>query len=110
MPGVTAHSELELTEDLATLSSMAMWFLFGATVSYLAEIGLPGWEVFVFVAAALTVLRIVPIRLFLLGSDLPTEIDVRSPFSAHAERHRSSSVSWPGAASPTSTTHLWCCM
>lgn len=108
--GVTAHSELELTEDLATLSSMAMWFLFGATVSYLAEIGLPGWEVFVFVAAALTVLRIVPIRLFLLGSDLPTEIDVRSPFSAHAERHRSSSVSWPGAASPTSTTHLWCCM
>ncbi|WP_169918149.1 cation:proton antiporter domain-containing protein [Rhodococcus zopfii] len=70
--GVTAHSELELTEDLATLSSMAMWFLFGATVSYLAEIGLPGWEVFVFVAAALTVLRIVPIRLFLLGSDLPT--------------------------------------
>lgn len=70
--GTSAHSELELTEDLATLSSMAMWFVFGATVSYLAGIGLPEWEVFVFVAAALTVIRIVPIRLCLIGSDLPT--------------------------------------
>lgn len=70
--GTLDESELELAEDLATLSSMAMWFLFGATVSYLFDLGLPGWEVFVFVAAALTVLRIIPIRLSLLGSDLPT--------------------------------------
>ncbi|WP_420750600.1 cation:proton antiporter [Rhodococcus sp. O3] len=65
-------SELELAEDLAGLSSMAMWFLFGATVSYLFGIGLPGWYVFVFVAAALTVIRITPIRLALIGSDLST--------------------------------------
>lgn len=67
-----SESELELAEDLATLSSMAMWFLFGAAVSYLFELGLPGWEVFVFAAAALTIVRIVPIRLSLLRSDLPT--------------------------------------
>jgi len=66
-----SESELELAEDLATLSSMAMWFLFGATVSYLFELGLPGWEVFVFAAAALTIIRIVPVRLSLLGSNLP---------------------------------------
>ena len=78
--GVTFHaarnsktidaSELELAEDVATLSSMAMWFLFGATVSYLVAIGLPGWQEFVFVLAALTIIRAVPVALSLIGSDL----------------------------------------
>ena len=78
--GVTFHaarnsktidaSELALAEDLATLSSMAMWFLFGATVSYLVAIGLPGWQVFFFVLAALTIIRVAPVALSLIGSDL----------------------------------------
>ncbi|MFJ6262802.1 cation:proton antiporter domain-containing protein [Rhodococcus erythropolis] len=63
-------SELELAEDLAALSSMAMWFLFGATVSYLVAIGLPGWQEFVFVLAALTIIRGAPVALSLIGSDL----------------------------------------
>lgn len=81
--GVTFHaarnsktiesSELELAEDLATLSSMAMWFLFGATVSYLVGIGLPGWEEFAFAVAALTIIRVIPITLSLIGSDLPRQ-------------------------------------
>ncbi len=62
-------TELAMVEDLAVLSSTAMWFVFGATVSYLIGVGLPGWEIVVFVAAALTVVRILPTRLALLGSD-----------------------------------------
>ncbi|WP_420751348.1 cation:proton antiporter [Rhodococcus sp. O3] len=69
--GTLDESELELAEDLAILSSMAMWFLFGATVSYLFELGVPGGEVFVYAAVALTALRIIPVRFSLLGSDLP---------------------------------------
>lgn len=63
-------SELELTEDLAVLSSMAMWFIFGATVSFLIGIGLPEWQLIVYAIAALTVVRILPILLSLVGSDL----------------------------------------
>ncbi|MGN7131723.1 cation:proton antiporter domain-containing protein [Rhodococcoides corynebacterioides] len=62
-------TELAMVEDLAVLSSTAMWFVFGATVSYLIGVGLPGWEIVVFVAAALTVVRILPTRLALLRSD-----------------------------------------
>ena len=71
--GATGHSELEATEDLATLSSLAMWFLFGATITYLVGVGLPDWEVFAYVAAALTIIRILPIRTALIGSTLPRQ-------------------------------------
>ncbi|WP_372461129.1 cation:proton antiporter domain-containing protein [Rhodococcus yananensis] len=66
------RSELTSTEDLGALSSMAMWYLFGATLTYLAGFGLPDWEVFVYVAAALTVVRMLPIGAALIGSNLPS--------------------------------------
>lgn len=68
--GEIAHHEVELTEDVATLASDVMWLVLGilsvVTVSVLFS-----WRVLVFSLAALTVVRIVPVLLALLGSRVP---------------------------------------
>ncbi|MEV0244967.1 cation:proton antiporter [Nocardia sp. NPDC050712] len=63
------HRELELIDDVGFLLTIVMWFAFGAVAVYiLGEIG--DWRLWLFCAAVLTVLRIVPIALSLIGSRL----------------------------------------
>ncbi len=67
--GEAAHREVELSEDVAALASYVMWFVLGVcSVLVLGAVG--SWPVLVFGLAALTVLRIVPVVLALLGSSL----------------------------------------
>lgn len=65
------EGDLELIDDCATIGSLAMWFLFGAVIPYLFGIGLPPFGFFAFAVAALTVVRIVPVHLALVGSAVP---------------------------------------
>ncbi|ADG78003.1 Sodium/hydrogen exchanger OS=Tsukamurella paurometabola (strain ATCC 8368 / DSM / CCUG 35730/ CIP 100753 / JCM 10117 / KCTC 9821 / NBRC 16120 / NCIMB 702349/ NCTC 13040) OX=521096 GN=Tpau_1375 PE=4 SV=1 [Tsukamurella paurometabola] len=68
--GSAANSEVGLTEDVGSLLTAAMWFVFGAvTVIALAD-GLP-WQVLAFAAIALTVLRVLPEAVAVTGSGLP---------------------------------------
>ena len=50
---------------------MVVWFLFGAVM--LPELRYAGWREFVFGAIALTVIRMVPVALVLLGTGLDRE-------------------------------------
>ncbi|MDL9946879.1 cation:proton antiporter [Gordonia sp. ABSL11-1] len=61
--------ELSLAEDLSTLTSLAMWFVFGLTTVLLASFGVD-WRVIVFAIAGLTIVRMLPVYLSLLRSDL----------------------------------------
>lgn len=63
------QAELRLIEDIAALASLGVWLMFGITVTYLFGIGWPGIGIALFALAALTVLRIVPVAVALLGSD-----------------------------------------
>ncbi|MEW2078816.1 cation:proton antiporter [Streptomyces sp. NPDC013433] len=64
-----AGSDLQLVEDTSALMTMVMWFFFGNAVVLTFVVGLD-WSVLLLCAAALTVLRIVPVFLALLGSRL----------------------------------------
>ncbi|GAB95781.1 NhaP-type Na+/H+ or K+/H+ antiporter [Kineosphaera limosa] len=68
--GHLAHSEIDLTEDLAALTGYVMWFVLGVC-SVIAMQVLFSWQVALFPLAALTVVRIVPVLLCLLGSSMP---------------------------------------
>ncbi|WP_238591919.1 cation:proton antiporter [Pseudonocardia sp. EC080625-04] len=60
--------EFTLVEDVAAVLAAAMWFVVGiATVTLALIINLP---ILIFCALALTVLRIIPVLLALLGTDL----------------------------------------
>ncbi len=57
---------LEFTHDSAELMSLLVWFLFGAVmVPLLADVG---WRDVLFAAIALTVVRMVPVALALIGT------------------------------------------
>ncbi len=62
-------ADLRFTEEGGTLLSLLVWFMFGAAmlVPGLADVG---WRDVVFAALALTVLRMAPVALALVGSGL----------------------------------------
>ena len=62
--------ELSLADDIANLSSLFMWFVFGAVVSLIFVTPAEGpWILFALLA--LTVLRMLPVYLAFLGSSVP---------------------------------------
>nr|WP_217997693.1 cation:proton antiporter [Gordonia soli] len=63
-----SEPELSLVDDVSILTSLAMWFVFGSAVVMLGSMGLD-WRLIVFALAALTVLRMVPVYLSLIGTD-----------------------------------------
>lgn len=67
--GPASHDEASLTEDVGVIASYVLWFVLGA-FSVLALELLLSWQVVLFSFAALTVVRIVPVLLSLLGSRL----------------------------------------
>ncbi|WP_318307046.1 cation:proton antiporter domain-containing protein [Amycolatopsis solani] len=62
-------AELQLLEEVTGLLTMGMWFVVGAISVLVVRFGL-SWQVVVFCLAALTVLRIGPVLLSLLRTDL----------------------------------------
>jgi NhaP-type Na+/H+ or K+/H+ antiporter len=62
-------TDLRFTEEGGTLLSLLVWFMFGAVMlgPGLADVG---WRTVVFALLALTVVRMVPVALALLGSGL----------------------------------------
>ncbi|MBE1493573.1 NhaP-type Na+/H+ or K+/H+ antiporter [Amycolatopsis lexingtonensis] len=62
-------AELQLLEEVTGLLTMGMWFVVGAISVLVVRFGL-SWQVVVFCLAALTVLRIGPVVLSLLRTDL----------------------------------------
>lgn len=70
--GHMAHAEIDLAEDVARLSSAVLWFGHGAC-SLVVLLVTMSWSVLLFSAAALTLARILPVLLSLLGSDYSWE-------------------------------------
>jgi NhaP-type Na+/H+ or K+/H+ antiporter len=63
------HAHLELTDQVATLLGFGVWMLFATTLgTHLREV--VTWQTIVFAVLSLTVLRMVPVALSLLGSGL----------------------------------------
>lgn len=63
------EAQLSLVDDVGALASLTMWFVFGCTCVLVFELGFI-WEIVVLAVAALTVLRIVPVYLALVRSDI----------------------------------------
>jgi NhaP-type Na+/H+ or K+/H+ antiporter len=61
------HHELTAVEDVGLFTSYGMWFVFGAVTLLAFETGLD-WRLVLFSLLALTVLRMLPVYLSLLGS------------------------------------------
>ncbi|MEU5264271.1 cation:proton antiporter [Amycolatopsis sp. NPDC021455] len=69
----SAHSltkDFQLLEDLTSVLTMTMWFMVGVAAVLVVVVGV-SWQVVLFCAAALTVLRLAPVFLSLLGSKFP---------------------------------------
>ena len=66
-----AEERLQLTNDVGTLVSAAVWFVFGTLVPAVVEAGI-SWNVLVYAVLALTVVRVVPVVLALVRSGLGT--------------------------------------
>ncbi|MFD9944373.1 cation:proton antiporter [Nonomuraea sp. NPDC059023] len=64
--------EMELIDDIGFLLGVVMWFVFG-TAALFALWGGVDWRLLVFCVAALTVLRIAPVMLSLIGSGVPAK-------------------------------------
>lgn len=67
--GELAHREVVLAEEVAALSSYVMWFVLGVCAVFVM-VSMTTWQVVVFGVAALTLVRIVPVLIALLGSSL----------------------------------------
>lgn len=65
----TYERQLELLDDISFVLGIVMWFVFGL-VSVLVVFTELGWRMLLFALAALTVVRVVPVVLSLIGSDL----------------------------------------
>lgn len=61
------RGELELLDDVGFLLTVAMWFVFGAVAVIAVSAGVP-WGLVVFSVLALTLVRLLPVVLALLGS------------------------------------------
>jgi len=67
LPAGTLH----LVEDVGELLSLALWFIFGAIVNQTLADGAITWQIVVFALVALTVARIAPVAVSLVGTTLP---------------------------------------
>lgn len=61
---------LHLVEDAGELLSLAMWFIFGAIVNQTLARGSITWQIVLYAVLALTVVRILPVVLSLVGTDI----------------------------------------
>lgn len=61
--------ELRLADDVSALAALTMWFVFGCAAVLVFELGFV-WQIVVLGLAALTVLRIVPVYLALMRTDI----------------------------------------
>lgn len=61
------RAELELLDDIGFLLSAVMWFVFGATAVLALTLGV-SWGMVLFCLLALTVVRVVPVLIAMLGS------------------------------------------
>ncbi|GFG54282.1 sodium:proton exchanger [Mycolicibacterium agri] len=64
------RAELELLDDIGFLLSAAMWFVFGATAVLALSLGV-SWGMVLFCLLALTVVRLAPVVIAMLGSSFP---------------------------------------
>lgn len=69
--GAAAHHELDLAEDVAHLTGLAMWFVLGQVAVVVIAVAEIPWQMWLLAFVALTLARIVPVLLSLLGSSLP---------------------------------------
>ena len=67
LPAGTLH----LVEDVGELLSLALWFIFGAIVNQTLADGAITWQIVVFALVALTVARIAPVAVSLVGTTVP---------------------------------------
>ncbi|MER5547828.1 cation:proton antiporter [Streptomyces sp. NPDC002589] len=65
----TVSRDFSLLEDVTALMTMTMWFVVGIAAVVTFSIGV-SWQAILFCLAALTVIRIVPVLVSLLGSSL----------------------------------------
>ncbi|GAA1654545.1 cation:proton antiporter [Catellatospora bangladeshensis] len=68
-PGMP-RSSLQTVEDFSTVLSAAVWFVFGSLIVPAFMDGLE-WRVFVYAFLSLTLIRMLPVALSLLGTHLP---------------------------------------
>lgn len=64
------HSELQLLDDIGFLLSAGMWFVFGATAVLALSFGV-SWQTVLFCLLALTIVRLLPVLVAMLGSRFP---------------------------------------
>jgi sodium/hydrogen antiporter len=64
------HDAMHLVEDVGGLLSLAMWFIFGAIVNETLAGGFITWQIVVYVVLALTVARMLPVAVSLVGTDV----------------------------------------
>ncbi|MEO9328961.1 cation:proton antiporter domain-containing protein [Gordonia aurantiaca] len=65
----STDDQLGLVDDVGALAALTMWFVFGCTCVLVFELGFV-WQIVLLAPAALTILRIVPVYLSLLRTDL----------------------------------------
>ena len=66
-----AEERLQLTNDVGTLVSAAVWFVFGSLIPDVVARGI-SWSVLLYAVLSLTLVRLVPVALALLRSGLGT--------------------------------------
>jgi len=66
-----AEERLQLTNDVGTLVSAAVWFVFGSLIPGVVARGI-SWNVLLYAALSLTLVRMLPVALALVRSDLST--------------------------------------
>jgi sodium/hydrogen antiporter len=64
------HQALHLVEDVGVLLSLALWFVFGAIVNDTITGGLISWQVVLYAALSLTVFRMLPVAVSLIGTNV----------------------------------------
>ncbi len=65
------HEELSLAEDISIINNMVLWFVLGTTVIFIGQVLETIWPILLLAALALTVIRMGPVLLSLLGTALP---------------------------------------
>ena len=66
-----AEERLQLTNDVGTLVSAAVWFVFGSLIPRVVALGI-SWNVVLYAVLSLTIVRMVPVALALVRSGLGT--------------------------------------
>lgn len=65
------HEELSLAEDISIINNMVLGFVLCATVIFIGQVLETIWPILLLAALALTVIRMGPVLLSLLGTALP---------------------------------------